>query len=74
MGAERTEIVIVALVMAATGLILLAPLLGRVGAPGWADVVMALASGAGMGAFVLMAVVTVRAARRRDDGGRGGKL
>jgi hypothetical protein len=31
MGAERTEIVIVALVMAATGLILLAPLLGRVG-------------------------------------------
>ena len=74
MRAERTEIVIVALVMAATGLILLAPLLGRVGAAGWADVVMALASGAGVGAFVLMAVVTVRAARRRGDGGRGGKL
>jgi hypothetical protein len=74
MGAERTEIVIVALVMAATGLILLAPLLGRVGAPGWADVAMALASGAGMGAFVLVAVMTVRAARRRGDGGRGGKL
>jgi hypothetical protein len=32
--------------MAAAGLILLAPLLGRMGVPGWADVVMALASGA----------------------------
>jgi hypothetical protein len=74
MGAERTEIVIIALVMAAAGLILLAPLLGRVGAPGWADVVMALASGAGVGAFVLVTGVTVRAARRRGDGGRGGKL
>jgi hypothetical protein len=74
MGADRTEVVIVALVMTAAGLILLAPLLGRVGVPGWADVVMALASGAGVGAFVLVAVVTGRAARRRGDGGRGGKL
>jgi hypothetical protein len=74
MGADRTEVVIVALVMAAAGLILLAPLLGRVGVPGWADVVMALASGAGVGVFVLVAVVTVRAARRRGNGGKGGEL
>jgi hypothetical protein len=74
MRAERTEVVIVALVVAAAGLILLAPLLGRAGAPGWADVVMALASGAGVGAFVLVAVVTVRAARRRDDGRKEGNL
>jgi hypothetical protein len=74
MRAERTEVVIVALVVAAAGLILLAPLLGRAGAPGWADVVMAIASGAGVGAFVLVTVVTVRAARRRGDGGKGGKL
>jgi hypothetical protein len=74
MGADRTEVAIVTLVMAAAGLILLAPLLGRVGLPGWADVVMVLASGAGVCAFVLVAVVTVRAARRRGNGERGGKL
>jgi hypothetical protein len=74
MGADRTEVVIVTLVMAAAGLILLAPLLGRIGAPGWANIVMALASGAGVGAFVLVAVVTCRAARRRGDGGKEGEL
>ena len=74
MGADRSDVAIVILVMTAAGLILLAPLLGRVGMPGWADVVMALASGAGVGAFVLVAVLTVRAARRRGDPGKGGKL
>jgi hypothetical protein len=73
MGADRTEVIIVALVMAAAGLILLAPLLGRVGAPGWANMVMALASGAGVCAFVLVAVVTFRAARRRGEGRKEGK-
>ena len=74
MGADRPEVVIVALVLAAAGLILLAPLLGRAGLLGWADVLMALAAGAGVGAFVLVAVVTVRAARGRGDRGKGGKL
>ena len=74
MGADRTEVVIAALVMAAAGLILLAPLLGRVGLPGWADVVMALASGAGVGAFVLVAVVTCRAARHGGEGRKEGEL
>jgi hypothetical protein len=73
-GTDRTEAAVAVLVMAAAGLILLAPLLGRVGAPVWADVAMALASGAGVGAFVLVAVYTFRAARRRGDGGKGGKL
>ena len=73
MGADRTEVVIAALVMAAAALILLAPLLGRVGAPGWANVIMALAAGAGVGAFVLAAVVTCRAARRPGDGRKEGK-
>ena len=74
MRAERTEIAIVVLIMAAAGLILVAPLLGRSGTPGWADVAMGLASGAGIGAFVLVAVYTCRAAMRRSDGGKGEKL
>ena len=65
---------IVVLVMAAVGLILVAPLLGRSGIPGWADVAMGLASGAGLGAFVLVAVDTCRAAMRPRDGGKGEKL
>jgi hypothetical protein len=72
--ADRTEVAIVALVVAAAGLILVAPLLGRVGAPGWADMAMGLASGAGIGAFILVAVHTFRAAMRRGEGGEGGKL
>jgi hypothetical protein len=63
--ADRTEIAVVALVMAAAGLILLAPLLGRYGASGWANVVMTLAAGAGVGAFAVVAVHTFRAASRR---------
>jgi len=72
--ADRTEVVIMVLVMAAAGLILVAPLLGRGGMPGWADVAMGLASGAGIGAFVLVAVHTCRAATRRSNGRKGGKL
>jgi hypothetical protein len=68
--ADRTEIAIVVLVMVAAGLILLAPLLGRGGAPGWADAVMGIAAGAGVGAFVLAAVHTCRAAPRRGKGGK----
>ena len=66
--------VIMVLVMAAAGLILVAPLLGRGGMPGWADVAMGLASGAGIGAFVLIAVHTCRAATRHSNGRKGGKL
>jgi hypothetical protein len=67
--ADRTEITVVALVMAAAGLILLAPLLGRYGAPGWATVVMMLAAGAGIGAFAVVAVYTFRAATRHPARG-----
>lgn len=74
MGADRTEVAIVALIMSAAGLILLAPLLGRLGAPGWADMVMALASGAGVCPFILVAVATFRAARRGSEGRKEGEL
>jgi hypothetical protein len=65
---------IIVLVMVAAGLILIAPLLGRSGIPGWADVVMGLASGAGLAAFVVVAVYTCRAALRPRDGRKGEKL
>jgi hypothetical protein len=74
MRGDRTEIAVVVLVMAAAGMILVAPLLGRSGTPGWADVAMGLASGAGIGAFILAAVSTCRAAMRPSDGGKGEKL
>jgi hypothetical protein len=67
-------VAIVVLVMAAAGLILVAPLLGRSGLLGWADIAMGLASGAGVGAFVLVAVHTCRAAMRHHDREKGGKL
>lgn len=74
MRGMRTELAIVILVMAAAGLILVAPLLGRSGSPGWADMVMGLAAGAGLTAFVLVAVHTCRAALRPNGGGKGEKL
>jgi hypothetical protein len=73
MVTDRVEVAIIALVMTAAGLILLAPLLGRLGAPAWADLVMAAASGAGVGAFILVAVHTFRRATRRGEGQKGEK-
>jgi hypothetical protein len=68
---DRLEMTIVVLVMAAAGLILVAPVLGRGGAPGWADVVMMLAAGAGVSAFVLVAIHTCRAARHHGKEEKG---
>ena len=68
---DRTETAIAALVMLAAALILLAPLLGRGGATTGANVAMALASCAGLGAFVLAAISTCRAARRHPSNGEG---
>jgi hypothetical protein len=69
----RLEMALVALVMAAAGLILVAPVLGRSGAPAWADVVMLMAAGAGGGAFVLVAIDTFRATRRHRPEGKKGE-
>lgn len=68
---DRTEVVIVALVMLAAASIMLAPLLGRGGAALWADAAMLLASGAGLGAFIVAAVHTCCAARQRGKEGKG---
>jgi hypothetical protein len=68
---DRLEMAIIVLVMAAAGLILVAPVVGRGGAPGWADALMGLAAGAGVGAFVLVAVHTCRAARHHGTEEKG---
>jgi len=67
---DRIESAIVCLVLMATGLVLVAPLLGRYGAPRAADVAMGAAAAAGVCAFVAATLETLRAARRErhDDG------
>jgi hypothetical protein len=65
----RSESSIVYLVLTAAGTVLVAPVLGRLGAPLLADAAMGLAAGCGIAAFGIAAVSTFRAARR--DGGRG---
>ena len=67
---ERSETAIAALVLAAIGLVLLAPLLGRAGAEPWADVAMLSAALAGVAAFLLAARATLRAARQPRQGGQ----
>lgn len=63
---DRTEIVIAALGMAAAGLVIGAPILGRLGLPRLADVIMVSAALCGLGAFAVAGVHTLRAARRVD--------
>lgn len=53
--------------LAAAGLVLAAPVLGRTGHPLAADVAMLAAAGCGVASFVLAGVATLRAARRRGD-------
>ena len=62
---DRTEIALAALSLAAAGLAMLAPLLGRAELPRAADVAMASAALCGVAAFALAGVHTLRAARRR---------
>jgi len=59
--------------MSAAALVLLAPVLGRGGVPTGANVAMVLAACAGVGAFVLAAVSTWRAARHHRHHGEGGE-
>ena len=60
---DRSESWIAALVLAAMGLVLFAPVIGSTGHAGAADVVMVLAAACGLGAFVIAARSTLRAAR-----------
>jgi hypothetical protein len=60
----RSDTTIVALVLAAGGFVLVAPVLGRSGWPRLADAAMALAAAGGLGAFGLAGWHTLRAMRR----------
>ena len=69
--ADRLEVAIVCLVLVAAGLVLVAPLLGRYGAPVAADVAVGGATAAGVGAFFATAYNTLRAARNARSADRG---
>jgi len=68
---DRLEAAIVCLVLGAAGLVLMAPLLGRYGAPVAADVAVGVAAAAGVAAFFATAYNTLRAARKTAKRTRG---
>jgi hypothetical protein len=65
--AVHGDATIVALVLAAAGCVLAAPVLGRLGAPLLAEAAMWVAAGSGIAAFGVAGVATFRAARRTAD-------
>ena len=65
--AGRSEAWVIALVLVAAGSVLAAPVIGRLGAPGLADVAMWLAASCGVGAWAIAGISTFRAARRSAD-------
>jgi hypothetical protein len=60
---DRSEPWIAALVLFTSGLVLAAPVLGRIGYAGIADAAMALAAACGLASFLFVGVATLRAAR-----------
>lgn len=66
--ADRTETAIVVLVLLAAALVLAAPVVGRAGLPGAADVVMVAAASCGVLAFGVAAWNTLRSARSGEEG------
>ncbi len=60
---ERSEPWVALLALAASGLVLAAPVLGRIGHAAVADAAMALAAACGLAAFLLAGFATLRAAR-----------
>jgi hypothetical protein len=65
---DRLESVVVCLVLAAAGDVLVAPVLGRYGAPILANLAVGVAAAAGIGAFLATAYDTLRAARKTTKG------
>ena len=70
-GSGRTDLPLAALVLAAVACVLAAPVLGRSGHPGAADLAMFAAAGCGVASFALAGAATLRAARRGAGSERG---
>ncbi len=68
---DRLESAIVCLVLAAAGGVLVAPVIGRYGAPILANLAVGLAAAAGIGAFLTTAYDTLRATRKAAKRPRG---
>lgn len=64
MSSDRAETAIIALVVAASASVLAAPVAGRAGASGLAQVLALGAAACGLAAFATAGVTTLRAARR----------
>lgn len=62
--AGRSDLSLALLVLGAAGCVLVAPVLGRAGHPGAADLAMGAAAVCGVASFALAGVATLRAARR----------
>lgn len=60
---DRSDSWIAALALSAAGLVLAAPVLGRIGYEGAADAAMVLAAASGLGSFLIAGRATLRAAR-----------
>ncbi len=68
---ESSDLPLALLVLAASALVLSAPVLGRIGLGTAADLAMLAAAGCGVASFALAGAATVRAARRRGREGSG---
>jgi len=69
-AAARSDLGLAVVVLSAAALVLVAPVLGRLGYAGAADVVMVAAAGCGVASFAMAGAATLRAARSRPAAGR----
>jgi hypothetical protein len=68
--ADRGDARIAALALLASGLVIAAPVLGRTGHGGAAELTVALAAACGLGSFLLAGLATLRAAHARSRSAR----
>jgi len=69
--ADRGDAGIAALALSASILVMGAPVLGRTGHTGAAEIAVALAAACGLGSFLLAGLATLRATRAQSRAARG---
>ena len=67
---DRDDVRIVVLALLASGLVMIAPVLGRIGYVDAAAIAVAFAAACGLGSFLLAGLATVRAMRARPGSAR----